>query len=354
MDWVSEKSISGVYFDGRQPRRWQVTVSVEQQGLKLLKEDGTVVLWLHGSFSRASGAYTDEQLRLERGDEVLVASSPELLALLGQRRSSRLKYAALAAGSLASALLMAYLWGVPLLSGVAAKRVPLSWEESLGKGASEKLAPLDQRCTDEEANAAVQAIAERLLSGQPPTAYRIRTVIARDSRINAFAAPGGYIIILSGLLAQTRRAEELAGVLAHELAHVVERHPTQGIIRALSTGTMLSVIAGDFSTLSGMAASLTTLRYNRHDEQAADLRGLDLLVASGLDPQGMVDVFQSLKQHEGDGTASLEFLSSHPLTDKRIAQLQEETLRRAGRQTAPLLPQTNWSQIRRACEPKPQ
>lgn len=283
-----------------------------------------------------------------------MASDPALLIMLGQGRSSRMKHAAAAAGALASALLVMYLWGLPALGRVAARRVPPAWEESIGKGAAERLAPLDQRCQDAEANAAVQAIAERLVSSQPGSSHRLRTAIARDSRINAFAMPGGYVIVFSGLLAQTRRPEELAGVLAHELAHVVERHPTQGVIRALSTGAVISVIAGDFSMLSSAAASLTTLRYSRCDEQTADSRGLDLMFAAGLDAQGMVTVFQMLRQSEETEKTSLEFLSSHPLTVARIAQLQEELRRRPGRVAVPLLPDANWSKIRSACQPESQ
>jgi len=341
--------IPGTYFDGRQPTRWTVLVSVCDGGLRIRKEEGTVIDWPRRSFVRASGSYTDERIRFERGDEVLSVDDPALLGMLGQRRSSRRKHLAWAAAALVLALLTAYRWGLPALTRVAAARVPLAWEESLGKGVYEKLAPSPKRCTDADANAAVQAIVEHLLRNQPRNSYKVRIAIVNDPRINAFAAPGGYLVLFAGLLVRTQRSEELAGVLAHELAHVIERHPTQGLVRALSTSALVSTVAGDFGTLSSLAASLTTLRYGRSDEQTADLRGLGLMISAGVDAQGMIDMFRTLSQSEGDKMDALEFLSSHPLTEERITQLQAELGRQPRPSPEPLLPGVDWSRIRRAC-----
>lgn len=340
---------SGIYLDGQTATRWPVSVSVVCGGLLLTKEDGQVIDWPRRSFKRASGHYTDEQIRFSRHDEALLVEDPALLTALGLRQHSRLRRAVLAVGVLGTLLCLAYFVGIPVGVRLLSKRVPLAWEARVGVQVATTLAPLATRCTDPDAVEAVQAIVNRLMAHQPPTRHPITTIIACDDRINAFAAPGGYIVVLSGLLAKTRRPEELAGVLAHELTHIKRQHPEQGVIRALGVGAMLAVVAGDFSTLANVAASLTTLRYSRSDEQAADREGLDLLLAAKIDPQGMVDVFRSLADSIGSESDPLSFLSTHPQWNDRVEQLQAQAERAAHHRVSPLLRAVDWSKIRNAC-----
>lgn len=340
----------GVYFDGRTANRWPVSVSVVSGGLRIAKEDGQVIDWPARSFERASGRYTDEQIRFLRQDEALVVGDPALLTELGVRQHHRLRQALLAIGVLGTLLLGTYFVGIPVAVRFIAKRVPVAWESRAGADVAATLAPRSTRCTDQGSVAAVQAIAERLMAKQPPTRHPIRTIIACNDRVNAFAAPGGYVVVMSGLLAKTRRPEELAGVLAHELTHVRKQHPEQGVIRALGVSAVLAMIAGDFSTLANVATSLTTLRYSREDERTADQEGMQLLMEAEIDPQGMVEVFRTLADVAGSDPDRLSFLSTHPQWMDRIERLQAQAQSMARNRIVPLLPTIDWSKIRSACQ----
>lgn len=341
----------GVYFDGQTATRWPVSASVVNGGLCIEKEDGQVIIWPRRSFARASGHYTDEQIRFLRQDEALVVDDPALLKELGVRQRHRIKHAVFAVGALGALLLGAYFVGIPVGVRWISKRVPLAWESQAGVSVAETLAPLSTRCTDPDAIEAVQAIVDRLMAKQPPTRHPIRAIIACNDRVNAFAAPGGYIVVMSGLLAKTRRPEDLAGILAHELTHVMRQHPEQSAIRALGVSAVLAVIAGDFSTLANVATSLTKLRYSREDEQTADREGMALMIAAEIDPQGMIDAFRILAEVAGSDSGGLSFLSTHPQWEERISLLrtQTEVLGVAGIRNVPLLPSLDWTKVQNAC-----
>lgn len=165
---------------------------------------------------------------------------------------------------------------------------------------------------------ALDAVARQLV-GAHNEAYRFH--LADDKLVNAFAVPGGDIVVHRGLLRATRSADELAGVLAHEIQHVALRHSLKGMIRSAGLGLLVAALIGDpGATLAGQAADrLLTLKFSRDAEREADDHGFSLLVARGIDPKGMVDFFATLaKQQNG---APPELLSTHPASAERQAAL---------------------------------
>ena len=119
------------------------------------------------------------------------------------------------------------MWGIPAAAAILAAHVPVSWEERLGQAAVEQLTASRRRCVDPEREAAIDAIVKLLLAPRPSVPYTFRVTVVDDQTVNAFAVPGGQVILLRGLLERTRTPEELAGVLAHELQHVLQRHATR-------------------------------------------------------------------------------------------------------------------------------
>lgn len=325
----------GTYFDGQTPTRHTVVVRVVAGALQIEKEDGSQVAWPRGSYEQTGGQYDDgrgtDLVRFERDLESLVMADRGVLRALGRPPMDLTALAAACAALTVVALAAAYLWGLPALARTTARGIPWSWEQRLGQTALDELVPekagRNDRCADPEANAAVQAIIDRLQAGRRAdagtSAPKVSVVIARQSLVNALALPGGHVVVFSGLLRQTKRPEELAGVLAHELSHVDHRHPTQNLIRALSIQALLAVMAGDLSSLLGAAASLGSLRYQRSDETTADLDGLRMMAAAGLDPQGMIDMFQILAADDDRLPGAVQYLASHPLTRNRIAALKQ-------------------------------
>jgi predicted Zn-dependent protease len=170
--------------------------------------------------------------------------------------------------------------------------------------------------------------------------------------VNAFAAPGGYIVLFRGLLDLTDSAEELAGVLAHEVQHILQRHVTRLLLEHASTGLLLAALTGDVSgtvvfALEG-ARLLGTLQHSRQHETEADTAGLRMLVAANIDPAGMVSLFARLRTAGQQVPDVLQYLSTHPDTAQRIA-----TLKALAAQTShpfvKLLPHYDWQDMRRIC-----
>jgi predicted Zn-dependent protease len=180
----------------------------------------------------------------------------------------------------------------------------------------------------------LQNLADRLQSKTVDNDQDITVFIVDDPTINAFAGPGGYIGIHTGLLLAARTEGELASVLAHEIAHVTQRH----LVRAFKAGsktnlaTMGAIIAaivlggnnpqiGEAVIASSVAGSAQqSLTYSRNHEQEADRVGLDLLASANIDPRMMVSFFEVLQQQQRtSGSTFPEFLLTHPLTLARIA-----------------------------------
>ncbi len=220
-------------------------------------------------------------------------------------RRSLTAFAALGAALVAAGL---YFWAIPAAAKIAAARVPVSWEESLGESVVEQLVPQDSRCDEPNVNRIVSDLTARL-SAAASSPYTFRVAVVRVPVVNAFAAPGGHIVVFQGLIEQTRRPEELAGVLAHEFEHVIQKHTTRMLLQKTTAGLMISAMTGDVSgaiTFGASAAhALGTLSYNRAMEQEADVEGMKLLAAAGIDPAAMIDFFETLKTKSGETTEAL-------------------------------------------------
>jgi predicted Zn-dependent protease len=157
-------------------------------------------------------------------------------------------------------------------------------------------------------------------------------VLADPKTINAFALPGGPIFITEGLLRQLMSEAELAGVLGHEIGHVIARHAsehlakarlTQGLIGAATVGT------GDYTAaqVGQMVGSLINMRYGREDELESDALGIRIMAEAGYDPRAMIRVMETLAK-ASSGSRQPEFFSTHPHPENRQLRIREEIARR--------------------------
>jgi Zn-dependent protease with chaperone function len=361
----------GSYLDGRTPTRQRVDVRATGDALYLTMESGATIRWPHAEIRQTQGRNRGEQVRLERGrddrTEALIVDEPGFLEELsaispGQRvgtaaRGPRRLFQLLGVGACALAGLAAiYWWGIPALARVVAARVPVSWEEKLGRGMMESIASEGRRCADPERQARIDEITKTLVEGLGPTPYTFRVTIVDNRVVNAFAAPGGYIAVFRGLLDQTDTAEELAGTLAHEIQHVVHRHSTRALVQYASLGILLSALTGDPTGAAALGAQgaflLGQLRYSRLAEEEADRDGIRLLQAAGLDPSGEIHFFEKLAaKGQGQSGRHAEYLSTHPLPATRVAALRE-LVREGPKPTRVLLEGYDWKDIRKIC-PEP-
>lgn len=187
---------------------------------------------------------------------------------------------------------------------------------------------------DPEVSLYVNQIVERLVKTLPPQPFNFKAAVILHNALNAFAVPGGYVYVFTGLIMNLDKEEDLAGVLAHELAHVTQHHVASRLERAqfVTLGSLLLAIAGvAVGGSSGGAIAVgalgagqsAMLNYSRIDETEADQIGLQYLVAAGYPPQGMVDGFKVLRQKSWMSGANVPtYLSTHPAIGDRINGLQ--------------------------------
>jgi predicted Zn-dependent protease len=343
-----------------------------RQGLELTPAGGRTRLWPYREIRQTQGFYAGEEVRLERGGhlpEILVVADTGFLQSLHElapefsarfhnpaRRGRRLRLTILAAGGVIVLGAAIYLWVIPFVADAVAMRVPVAWEEQVGRGAVPYLAPPEKRCEDPRLTAALSAIVARLRAAAPPSSYSFRIYVVDLPIFNAFALPGGSVVVFRGLLERTGTPEELAGVLAHELQHVLHRHTTRAIIRHTPSGLLLAALTGDVTgpLAYGLqtAHTLGQLRYSRGAEEEADTEGMKMLLAARVDPAGMIAFFDVLGRKSGSGPEALKYLSTHPSSRDRLATLAGLAAARPV-QPVRLLPGEDWSQLRNLCEPAP-
>ena len=357
------------YLDGQTPARHPVSVRLMREGLEVTPPDGSSRRWAYDEIRQTQGFYEGEEVRLERGGELaeaLLIADPDFLVSLHEvapqlgprfhdpaRRGSRVRLTVLAAVAVVAITGAVYFWGIPGLAALVAPRVPLAWEERLGQSVVEYLAPPEFTCEDPRRQEALDAIVARLAATVPRSPYAFRVLVVNRPEVNALAAPGGYIVVLRGLVERTESPEELAGVLAHEMQHVVQRHATRALIQHASTGLLITALTGDMTgpLAYGLQSArvLGQLQYSRRAETEADTEGMKMLLAARVDPAGMIGFFEALMKGDKQPRTALKYFSTHPSSGDRIERLRAMA---AGAPSAPvtLLPGADWDDLRRWCQ----
>ena len=218
------------------------------------------------------------------------------------------------------------LWfGSDQLVGLAVDRIPVEWEKKLGESAYHDFLARQEIMKEGPAVAAVNEMTHRLTSQIPDNPYTFEITVVKSEVVNAFALPGGYIVVFTGLMKKADSAEEVAGVLAHELNHVLQRHGLERIIKQLGFVAVVSIVLGNPPGLGGvmkqLGVELMTLKFGRAQETEADLTGLQLLHRAKIDPSGMITFFQRLAEKD---EARVEWLSTHPMSSARADRLKAE------------------------------
>lgn len=218
------------------------------------------------------------------------------------------------------------LWfGSGLLVELAVDRIPIEWEKKLGESAYHDFLARQEVIKEGLAVAAVTEMTHRLTDPIPENPYTFEITVVKSDVVNAFALPGGYIVVFTGLMKKAESPEEVAGVLAHELNHVLQRHGLERIIKQLSFVTVVSIVLGNQQGLGGvmkqLGVELMTLKFGRAQETEADLTGLQLLHRARIDPSGMITFFQRLAEKD---EGRVEWLSTHPMSSARADRLQSE------------------------------
>lgn len=217
-------------------------------------------------------------------------------------------------------------------------QIPISWEEKLGQILAEKIPFSDGKLKSPEIQEQLNLLSAPLtgaLDAQHPHFY---FAIVEDEAINAFALPGGIVLINSALITSASSIGEVQGVLAHEIGHVVKRHHLRQMVKSLGIYLILDALLGGVEGILGAiidnSSTLLTLKFSREHEMEADEFGWELLTHAGISPAGMINFFATLPEKEKEAPATtldsleekLSFLSSHPALSERVKILRAKNL----------------------------
>lgn len=273
--------------------------------------------------------------------------APHLTAKAERWRNAKPWIACAAAIVAAIALIYAAGWS-PMKS--IASVLPESWRQRLGDEARLSMTEGYKKCVDEAGLAALAKLADRLSKGAETT-KPFKITVYDWQLTNAFAVPGGQVVLTKGLIGDAKSADEVAGVLAHEMGHGLELHPETGIIRAIGLAAAMELMMGGSSgALANIGVLLAQLGYTRAAEREADMRALELLKAAAISPKGLGDFFQRIDDSESDdkGRNPLQpfsILRTHPPTAERAALVRKQ----AAYPATPALDERSWQELKTIC-----
>jgi hypothetical protein len=349
---------NGVFYDGKTSRRHLVRLTLNDQ---LAISEGNVVLaaWPFADIRRADSAAgflrlsclsAPELARLEVRDDSIARALTERCIHLDDHIAGRHSVAAIIGWSLAAVVsIVGVIWfALPLAADRLAPLVPEALERRIGDVADGQIRAMfgGKTCDNMAGRAAfdklIAALGDAAKITTPIHAGVLNTPIP-----NAFALPGGRVTLLSGLLTRAENADEIAGVLAHELGHVSHRDNTRNLIYNGGTSFLIGLLFGDITgggALIFASRSLVTASYSREAEQGADDFAIDVMHRLGRPTKPMGELMLRITGKQRDQISSV--LANHPLTEDRLQRFAEEDRPASG---PPLLTASEWASLKAIC-----
>lgn len=222
-------------------------------------------------------------------------------------------------------LIAVFIWQYDNVVSWAAGKVSMETEKKLGDSVLKSLNLDASKPQQGAAVDAVRKIGDQLTKG---SRYQYRWYVVADDDINAFAVPGGTVIVNSGLLKKVDSANELAAVLAHEVQHVEQRHALKNMLNSAGVASVVMLVLGDTNAVMMiMAQQISTQYFSRQVETEADIKGLNLLDKNQIDASGMASFFKKLEAEYKGKDDMPTWLSSHPETLARIQAAEQYVLK---------------------------
>lgn len=347
-----------IYFDGTSNRRRAVAL-VFAELLEIDAGDGAPARWAYADIRRADSpagtlrvtCLTAPALaRLEIRDAAIAAELTSRCTRLDENHLGRRGLATIVGWSVAAtiSIVAVVLYGVPLAADRLAPLVPQVLERRLGDVADAQVKTVfgGKLCD----NALGRAAFDKLVSavrGAAGLEMSVQSAVLSNSMPNAFALPGGKVYVFDGLLANAQNADEIAGILAHELGHVTQRDGMRNLIYNGGTSFLIGLLFGDITGSSALifaSRSLLTASHSREAEQNADTFAIDVMQRLGRSPKPMAELMFRVTGKEGDKGPSI--LASHPLTEDRLARMSKQDRPPSG---PPLLTAGEWTALKSIC-----
>ena len=346
------KTWKALYFDGRTPTHRKVDVQTDRQGVRIEFKAGTKRIWRYEDFSVQQDRLQGP-LRLEYGEfppEILEIADPEFGEVLGKRLPKKSLFLSVGFAMLAVLLVPAIIyWGIPLASGWFAYFIPVSIEKQVGQYVIDEVFPSRIVCKTDAGEQALEKLVSRLVPLDSEYVFQVEVV--DSGLVNAIAFPGGNILLFRGLLEKSPSSDAVAGVLAHEMQHVFQRHGTENLLNQVALSglfKMLTVEANAIAeTLFAGVQTLSLLKYTRELETEADALALQLLYQAGVDPVVMLEMSQVLKNHS---SSVPESISTHPNMSSRMEKLKIIIDQKPDFMSKPVLSKQNWESLQNICK----
>lgn len=355
-----------VYWEGTLPH--PARLELAEGKLVLSGESGE-----HAAFEIGDGAIVSEPDAAGRGalrphpnadlrvafNDPAIAETLRRMPVFGRAasaaaRAERATMARWIAGAVSGLALLLFVV-IPVLADRIATAIPTNLEIAAGATMAAQTAALvasgwsGDPCRTAEGREEFDGMVARLAKAANPP-YPIVARVVRAQQVNAYALPGGQILVLAGLIDFVDTPEELAGVLAHEIAHVERRDPTRGLIRSAAIGAVLGFVFGDtivFSSLGAVGAAVIGVRYSQADEAAADARAIEILREANIDTAGLAAFFARHAHLAGPDESGVDnFLSTHPVDAERARRAKEAP---PPDEVFPAMSDKAWQNLRAAC-----
>ncbi|GIZ08006.1 M48 family metallopeptidase [Flavobacterium sp. UMI-01] len=215
---------------------------------------------------------------------------------------------------------LCYIYVIPWVGEKAATLIPEEYDNQLGSSAwleNDYFVTIDSSKTK-----TLNAFAQEL---NLKNTKKLKFTVVQSDEINAFAMPDGNIVVFTGIINEMKNYDELVGLLGHEASHVNNRHSMKMLCRSLSGYLFVSLILGDVNGVMAIIGdnvnNLQSLSFSREFEHQADTDGYQILKTNKVNPKGMSNLFQRLQKNNSINIP--EFLSSHPVTENRIASIEK-------------------------------
>lgn len=315
---------SAILYDGQSADRHIVTIAAES-GLLMIRGETVATDRLDPAMLRADSLDANsDRIRVGHKDRdgwrliIPLPIEAEILEMLpkGSRYGAWVDRYGLGKMSVA----LAGITALVLAAGYTAPKwlaplVPSQWEENVGNALVGDLGA--SRCESEEAEAVLAAMVARLDAEAGKDGLEIKPAIIDIPIFNAAALPGGHIVIFDGALDRDVSGDALAGIIAHEIAHVRERHVAEALIREFGIGAVVRLFGGD---IGATAQQLVALSYTRDNEHEADVEAIAMLDDANISPLDTGKLFDRFKGRENRTTS---FLDSHPLSGDRARDFSD-------------------------------
>ena len=357
-DRMPDGPVPVVYFDGTSSRRHVVDLTFNNQ-LNVRQAGEIVAAWPYDDIRRAdapvgvlrASCKTAPPLaRLEIRDDRLAAELLKRCLSFDQNAADRRGTMTIIGWSVAAAvsIILIVLFGVPLVADRLTPLVPQSLERRLGEVADLQIKALfgGKVCASKDGQAAFLKLVNTLreVAGVDTS---VDAAVVSSFTSNAFALPGGKIYVFKGLLDRADNADELAGVLAHEIGHLKNRDNLRLLIHNGGTSFLIGLLFGDITGSGAMIFATRTLfsaSYSRDVETKADTSTIAIMHKLGRSPRPMGELMLRVTGKQQDGALSI--LKSHPLTQDRLAHMKEEDRPVNG---PPLLTAAEWAAVKAIC-----